>query len=304
MSNLALNRKDDVSSFRKIAIGTWREAYDPQVYGTLTVRMDEALRYVSAFRERTGRRLTISHLMAKAVAMALAECPEANAILRFNRIYLRETIGVFFQVVMTDEGLGKVDLSGATLYEVDKKSLVQICDEFEQKVQKVRDRKDEALEKTRSTFLSIPYLFLNLALKLISFFSYTLNLDLRRLGIPKDPFGSAMVTNVGSLGLDVAYVPVVPYSRVPLLLAIGAVKEAAVVEGGQIQIAKVMTINATFDHRIIDGFHASVMSRVLREWLEHPFQHFDPLEATATLDGPAVPPEHGVGEDAGAPARN
>jgi len=306
VSNLALKRKDDVSSFRKIAIGTWREAYDPQVYGTLTVKMDEALRYLAAFREKTGRRLTVSHLMAKAVAMALAECPEANAVLRFNRIYLRETIGVFFQVVMTDEGQGKIDLSGATLYEVDKKSLVQICDEFEQKVQKVRDRKDEALEKTRSTFLSIPYLLLNFALRMISFLSFTLNLDLRRFGIPNDPFGSAMITNVGSLGLDVAYVPVVPYSRVPLLLAVGAVKESPVAENGQIQVAKVMTINATFDHRIIDGFHASVMAKVLREWLEHPFERFDPLGSAPRLDAPGDAPgvaprlaEHGNG--AGAP---
>ncbi|MBI5545288.1 MAG: 2-oxo acid dehydrogenase subunit E2 [Deltaproteobacteria bacterium] len=288
MPNLALTRKDDVSSFRKIAIGTWREAYDPQVYGTLTVRMDDALRYLGEFRERTGRRLTISHLMAKAVAMALAECPEANAILRFNRIYLRDTIGVFFHVVMADEGLGKVDLSGATLYEVDKKSLVEICDEFEEKVEKVRARKDEALEKTRSMFLGIPYLLLNFTLKLISFVSFTLNLDLRALGIPRDPFGSAMVTNVGSLGLDVAYVPLVPYSRVPLLLAVGAIKEAPVVVGGHVEIAKVMTLNATFDHRVIDGFHASVMSRVLREWLENPYQHFDRLDASSSAEPKAA----------------
>ena len=46
------------------------------------------------------------------------------------------------QVVMTDEGAGKIDLSGATLYDVEQKSLVQICDEFEEKVKKVRARED------------------------------------------------------------------------------------------------------------------------------------------------------------------
>src|SRR5262249_35530451 len=123
MPNLELIRKDDVSSFRKIAIGTWRTAYDPSVYGTMEIRMDEAMRYLSAFRQKTGKRLTVSHLLAKSVAMALLECPDANAILRWNRVYLRKTIGVFFQVVMTDEGPGKIDLSGATLYDVEKKSL-------------------------------------------------------------------------------------------------------------------------------------------------------------------------------------
>ena len=277
MPNLELVRKDDVSSFRKIAIGTWRTAYDPSVYGTMELRMDEAMRYLAEFREKTGKKLTVSHMVAKAAAMVLKECPDANAILRWNRVYLRKRIGVFFQVVMTDEGVDKVDLSGATLYDVEGKSLADIIDEFNAKVESVRARKDPALEKTRQTFLGIPYFALNGVLRLISFLSYTLNLDLRRFGIPQDPFGSIMVTNIGSLGLDTAYVPLVPYSRVPILIATGAVKEVPVVEAGKIVPGKVMRVNATFDHRFIDGFHASVMSRIMRQWIEHPFDNFDRL---------------------------
>lgn len=285
MPNLELVRKDDLSSFRKIAIGTWRTSYDPSVYGTIELRMDEALRYVDEFRQKKGRKLTVSHLMAKATAACLAEMPDANAIMRFNRIYLRQVIGVFFQVVMTDGGEGKIDLSGATLYEVEKKSLVEICDEFQEKVDKVRKRKDPALEQTRATFHRIPYLLLNAFTYVLAFFLYTLNLDLRRFGAPRDAFGSVMITNVGTLGLDTAYVPLVPYSRVPILLAVGAVKDQAVVENGAVVPGKVMRVNATFDHRIIDGFHAAVMSRVLRAWMEHPFDHFDKLEPTAPASG-------------------
>lgn len=281
MPNLDLVPKKDLSSFRKIAIGTWQNAYDPSVYGTMELRMDDAMKYIAEFRAKTGRRLTVSHLMAKAAAMVLKECPDANAVLRWNRIYLRKRIGVFFQVVMSDEGEGKVDLSGATLYDVENKSLLEICDEFEQKVSAVRARKDPALENTRKTFLGIPHLALNWVLKVISFLSYTLNLDLRRFGIPQDPFGSIMITNIGSLGLDVAYVPLVPYSKVPMLLATGAVKERAIVEDGQVTVGKILAVNATFDHRLIDGFHAAVMSRVLRAWIENPYEHFDRLPREA-----------------------
>jgi pyruvate dehydrogenase E2 component (dihydrolipoamide acetyltransferase) len=278
MPNLALERKKELSSFRKIALGTWETTYDPAVYGTMELRTNELRRYLEEFRRVKGRRLTVSHVMAKAAAMALKDCPDANAILRFNRIYLRKRIGVFFQVVMTDEGEGKADLSGATLYDVEKMSLVEICDEFERKVAKVRAREDPALEKTRGTFKWMPYFLLMPLLKLISFLSFTLNLDLRWAGIPSDPFGSCMITNVGSLGLDVAYVPLVPYARVPILIAVGAMKETAVVEDGRVVPGWTMTINATFDHRLIDGFHAAQMSKVLRDWLEHPFEHFDALD--------------------------
>ena len=279
MPNLALVKKKDVSSFRKIALGTWQTAWDPSVYGTIELRMDEAMRYLVAFREKTGMKLTVSHMMAKAASMVLKECPDANSVIRWNRVYLRKRIGIFFQVVMTDEGDGKVDLSGATIYDVEQKTLVEIITDFQTKVDLVRARKDPALEKTRNTFLSIPYFALNRFLKILSFFSFELNLDLRWAGIPSDPFGSMMITNIGTLGLDVAYVPLVPYSHIPILLATGAVKEQPVVEDGKIVVGKIMAVNATFDHRIIDGFHASAMSKVLKEWMEHPFEHFDKLES-------------------------
>jgi pyruvate/2-oxoglutarate dehydrogenase complex dihydrolipoamide acyltransferase (E2) component len=294
MAHLSLVKKKDLSSFRKIALGTWQTTYDPSIYGTLTIRMGKALDYITRFRARTGRRLTVSHLMAKASAMALQQYPEANAIIRWNRIYLRQRIGVFFQVLMTDEGEDKVDLSGATLYDLERKSLLEIVDEFETKVNLVRRREDPALEKTRGTFQRIPYLLLNPFLKALSFLSFTLNLDLRALGIPADPFGSLMITNVGSLGLDTAYAPLVPFSRVPILFAIGEVKEHAFVENGQVTVGKAMSVNATLDHRVIDGFHASMMAKVLREWLENPDAHFDAPEGSTgpagkKADEPTIP---------------
>ena len=285
MPNLELVPKRDLSSFRRIAIGTWKTAYDPSVYGSMTLRMDEAMRYLEEFRAKTGRKITITHMMAKAMAGTLAEMPDANAILRFNRIYLRKSIGVFFQVAMVDQATGQIDLSGATIHEADKKSLVQVVDEFQAQVEKVRAQKDEQLEGTRSMFKKIPFLLLNFVLNTIGFLAYTLNLDLRFAGVPRDPFGSCMVTNVGSLGLEEAYVPLVPYSRVPLLVATGAVKKQPIVgEDGQIRAETCMRVFATFDHRILDGTHAATMSKTLRAWFEDPYAHFDDLSSYAAAD--------------------
>lgn len=276
MPNLRLTKKKKLSAFRKMAIGTWQNAYDPQVYGSLDLRMEEALRYLEAFRTSTGKKLTLNHMMAKATAVVLEKMPDANAILRWNRIYLRRDIGVFFQVAMSDPKTGEIDLSGATIFDAQKKSLVEIVDEFAAKVDRVRAGKDKK-ESSRGMFRRMPFFMLNRVLKVLSFFSYTLNLDLRWAGVPRDPFGSAMITNIGSLGLDEAYVPLVPYSRVPLLLAMGAVDDRPVVQGDSIVPGKVMKVCATFDHRILDGAHASVMARTLRDWMERPFDHFDPI---------------------------
>jgi pyruvate dehydrogenase E2 component (dihydrolipoamide acetyltransferase) len=215
--------------------------------------------------------------MAKAVAIMLSEMPDANAILRMNRIYLRDQIGVFFQVAMEDPETGEVDLSGATIFDAHKKSLLEIVAEFEAKVGTVRRREDKNLEGSRSLFKRVPFFLLNRLLDWISFFSYTLNLDLRWAGIPQDPFGSVMVTNIGSLGLEEAYVPLVPYSHVPLLIALGAVREEPVVEDGQIKVAKVLRAFATFDHRVLDGMHAAKMSKTITRIFADPERELGPL---------------------------
>jgi pyruvate dehydrogenase E2 component (dihydrolipoamide acetyltransferase) len=307
MPNVRLRRKKDLSTFRRIALGTWSSPHDAQVHGTLDVRMDEAMRYLDEVRRATGTRLTVTHLVARAAAAALAEMPDANAMLRFGRIYLRDSIDMFLQVAITEDGKGepgphspreartgppegpkrstaKVDLSGVTLRDVDRKTVTEIAAEMEAQVEAVRARKASDLETTRGLFRRLPLLVVGPVLRLTSFLCYTLNLRLP--GMPRDPFGSMMITNIGSLGLDTAYVPLVPYSRVPIILAIGAVKEVPVAENGRVFSAKVMKVNVTFDHRFLDGFHAAVMSRVLRGWLENPRAHFAAAPAApASQDG-------------------
>jgi pyruvate/2-oxoglutarate dehydrogenase complex dihydrolipoamide acyltransferase (E2) component len=295
MAHLDLKLKKDVSSFRKLAIGTWQTAYDPTVYGTLQLRMEKALAYIEAFRQHTGVHLTVTHLVARAVAEALARCPDANAILRFNRIYLRQKVTLSILVVQTADGEGKVDLTAARIEDADKKSLLQLANEVQATVDMVRHRKDKALEQGKGTVRKIPFMFMNAFLKLLSFLMYTLNLDLSRLGMPKDAFGAATITNVGSLGLDTAYVPLVPYTRVPIFVAPGSVKDAPVVDDGKVVAGKVMNVNASFDHRFIDGFHASVLSSTLREMMENPFERFDRIEDLPRAPSEPSPPVALVG---------
>lgn len=284
MAHLELIPKKDVSSFRKLAIGTWRTAYDPTVYGTMQLRMERALEYIEAFRQKTGMRLTVTHLVTKAVAEALHRCPDANAILRWNKIYLRKKVTLSVLVVQTDGGDGKVDLTAAKIDDADKKSLLQMALEMEATINKVRKRQDKSLESGKGTIKAIPFIFMNAFLKLLSFVMYTLNIDLSGVGIPKDAFGSATITNVGSLGLDTAYVPLVPYTRVPIFVAPGAVKDVPVVDDGKVVPGKIMNVNASFDHRYIDGFHASVLSKTLREFIEKPFENFDRIEDLPTAE--------------------
>lgn len=283
MPNVELVKKDRLSPFRRVAIGTWRTAYDPSVYGKLALRADKCIAYIEEFRARTGRKLTFTHLMAKAAGLVLAEIPDANAILRFNRIYLRKEIGVFFQVAMEDKKTGEIDLSGIVVKDPHKKSMIEILDEVEKRAGTVKAGTDTELEGTRRMFERVPFLLLNKFLELLSFLGYTLNIDMRTFGAPRDPFGSIMITNVGALGLEEAFAPLVPYSRVPLLIAVPSVRQEMVVEDGKPVVGHVLNVCATFDHRVLDGSHAARMTKTIRRIFDDPEAAFGPLPVPATL---------------------
>jgi len=230
---------------------------------------------MEAFRAATGKHLTIAHLMARAAAAVFEQVPEANSLLRAGRLYRRQRIGVFFQVAMEDPNTGKLDLSGATIHDPERKSLAEIYDELDARFREVHSNHDGILGPTRQLLARAPQRLIPTLLDLAAYASYTLNLDLSRFGIPHDAFGSVMITNVGSLGLEEAYVPLVPYSHVPILLALGAIRETPVACDGRVVIHHTMKLCVTFDHRVLDGVHASAMAKVVRAWIEDPFAHFD-----------------------------
>jgi pyruvate/2-oxoglutarate dehydrogenase complex dihydrolipoamide acyltransferase (E2) component len=267
--HLELVPQRSVSSFRKLAIGSWRTAHDPTVYGTLTVRVDAALGFLESFHARTGVRLELAHLVVRAVAEALRRCPDANAVLRFNRIYLRERVDVSL-LVTTGEGAA-AELVPAKLEGVDGLSLREVAEGLHAAEGRVRAGEDLALERERRVLARVPFLLLRPFSRLVSLLQHTLNLDLRRLGLPRDPFGSAAVVDVGALGVDTAYLPLVPHAHVPIVVAVGAVREVALVQpDGRVGVGRVMNVNASFDHRFIDGYHAAVLARTVQELLEQP----------------------------------
>lgn len=273
MPNVAVTPMKSMTAFRRMAMGTWGKPGDPQAYGTMSIRMEQSLQYIEEYRKATGQRLTITHLVAKAVAQALKDLPEANAIMRMGKPYFRDSVTISL-LVLQNEGPGKVDLAAATLRDADKLSLAEVARYAEKNINDVRGRKDKQMEEGKALTNRIPVPLMRVFLRFISFLMYGLNLDLRRFGIPRDAFGGATITNIGPLGLDAAHPPLVPYTRTPIVLTVGAAHETPVVENGKIVVGQVMNIGATLDHRFIDAYHASVLAKTLRSHLENPYEKF------------------------------
>jgi pyruvate dehydrogenase E2 component (dihydrolipoamide acetyltransferase) len=267
-----------MSSWRRIATGTWGSANDPTIYGTLEIDVSNALEYIERLRDDTGEHVTITHVVTKAIANALAEHPECNAYVRLGRIYERDTIDAFVLVAMPpedDDHDQEADLSGVKIRNADTKSLIEITRETRTRARDLRQGRDEDFEFAKGLVSKLPTPLLKLVLSAIEVVQYEFNIDLSDVGVPRDSFGAVLVTSVGMLGIQHAFPPLIPMTRLTGLVAVGELQDKPVAVDGEVVIRPMLPITATFDHRIIDGFQAAKLSKTFRAQLTDPELHFE-----------------------------
>lgn len=263
----------------------WGRPTDPTVYGNLEIDMTRALAYrdeLNARQRAAGNAdsVTITHLVAMAIGKAIAAYPDANAIIARRALYRRDSVDVYCQVA-TDGG---EDLSGLKIVNADTKSAIEIAHEMRTRVKRVLEHRDPGSERTKSTVRKVPHSLLGIVLRVIEFLTYDLFLDLGKIGVEFDQFGSAMVSNVGSFGIGHGLAPLVPASRVPIVLLVGSVIDRAIVKDGEIVAAPMMTIGSTFDHRLIDGYQAGNLARIVVDSLTDPYEAFGLPSQSSSVD--------------------
>lgn len=272
MPNVHLTRLTALSSFRRIAAAVWGEPNDPQMYGSMEVRCEALEAWIAAERARTGEKITVTHAVARGLAMVLDRHRDINGVVRFGEIWLRRDVDIFIQVAVEDEGgkAAKADLSGVKIVRADTLDVVEIAKNLRERAAKIRARQDQDFERTKGTLDRLRGPLLRPLLQFVDWLGWTLNISPAFLGSPPDPFGSAFVTNVGVFGLTRAYAPFFPLGRPSMIVTLGAIEVKPVVEGDQIVIGRVLHVNGTFDHRLVDGLHAGMIAKELRELLENP----------------------------------
>jgi pyruvate/2-oxoglutarate dehydrogenase complex dihydrolipoamide acyltransferase (E2) component len=272
MPNVVLRRMQNPSSFRRIAAAAWPLPDDATIHGHLEIRAERLLAWLEAEQQKSGVKLSVTHAVARALALVLGRHPDLNGLVRWGGIWLRQSVDIFLQVAIPAEDgrLGTADLSGVKLRSVDGMSISQISDALRQKASAIREGKDAEFKKTKGTLDIVPSFLLRPLLLLLDFLQFGLNLDLRWAGLPKDPFGSAMVTSVGMFGIRVGYAPIFPLARCPILLLVGAVEEKPLVEDGALKVGKVLNLSGSFDHRMVDGYQAGKLAGEIKTLLEEP----------------------------------
>jgi pyruvate dehydrogenase E2 component (dihydrolipoamide acetyltransferase) len=254
---------EDASSFRRMAAAMWRAPSDPSIYGSMDVDATAALAFMAA----QPTKITITHLVARAVALAMRAQPELNAKVRFwGRLEQRSTIDVFVTVATE----GNRDLSGARIDRADEKSLAELAAAITERAGRIRTGQDASYKKSRSAFKQLPWWLARPATQLSDLLVNELHVDLGKHGMPSDPFGSAIVTSVGMFGIDSAFAPFVPLARCPMLILVPEIRPRPWAVGDRVEVRPVLRLCATFDHRIIDGAAAGRFAARLTQLFAQP----------------------------------
>jgi pyruvate/2-oxoglutarate dehydrogenase complex dihydrolipoamide acyltransferase (E2) component len=258
--------------FRKIAMGSWKNAKDPSVYAFVDLDMKKTLDILPDYSSQHGVKITPSHLVGRALTYCMQRRPEINGMIRFCRIYLRTEVDLFFQVNIPgkEDKTKGANLSGTVVRSAQKLNLADISKKLSKQANQMKEGDMGDLKTSFSVFKIIPWFLMGLVLDFTSFLIYGLNLDLSFLGFPKDPFGSIMITNTGGLGIEKVLAPLIPYSRVPILITVGALTDRAVVVDKKVEVRPCITLGVTFDHRLMDGIHAAKMAQDLKFCFENP----------------------------------
>jgi pyruvate/2-oxoglutarate dehydrogenase complex dihydrolipoamide acyltransferase (E2) component len=276
----AFHKHRSLPTWRKVALSAWGPPRSPAAYGMLDIDCEPALAYIERLRDASGEKVTLTHVLGRAVALAFAEHPEVNGFVSGGRLMLRDTVDLFFQVVYFDDDDGatdkpatakkKANLAGAKVRRADGKSTVDIARELRESATRIRVRGDAETARGSAMLAKLPGPLVGLATRASALLSYDLGMNLSRFGIPYDAFGSCMITNVGVFGVTVAWAPLIAMSRVPMVLTLGAVREAPVARNGAVVVGKVATVGVAFDHRVMDGYHAGKMAHTVQEAMAAP----------------------------------
>lgn len=289
-----MNRGRPVRGWRKLAGASWRAPGDPQFFGSMDIDAAALSAYAESLRERTGAHVTMTHLIGRAVAHGLENVPALRQRLARGREYDRESIDVFFIVTTA----GGSELTGVKIANADQKSAVDISNELVNRCTAIENDADPEFGRTKRMLAALPRPVLRYGVRLSAWLTSDLNLNLPQFGLPRQAFGSAMITSVGMWGITNAYSPLTAYYRVPVLVLVGAVEQRPVARAGTVVVRPMLTITATFDHRYVDGFQAAQFASAIHAYCAHPSQFEPPLPpskapteaAASSLDAGPVNP--------------
>ena len=185
---------------REIAIATWDAPREGNIYGKLIIDARPALAYIQKLRDERSVHVTLTHIVARALALILKAPIGLHGYISFGRFVRHNSIDLSVIVALENrENISMVKLSDA-----DQRSIAEIATTLNQSVAEVRSGEDQSVKKNMLTAKWIPWFLFKPLLKLVGWISTSLGWSIPTFGIIAFPFGAGIISNVRVFGVDEA----------------------------------------------------------------------------------------------------
>jgi pyruvate/2-oxoglutarate dehydrogenase complex dihydrolipoamide acyltransferase (E2) component len=262
----SMNTSESLNTdWRKVATTIYKKPVDSKVFGQMELDVSDLEEFIASKRKE-GLKITLTHVFTLIYARCLAEkVPELNSYYRRGRILSRSGIDAMVSVLKADGSMGSVKVEQA-----DKLSLSELAACLNQEIQKSKKGDENKLMQKKNLLASLPWPFRHWFFYLYRLFVIKWGFSIPFLGLSPNSFGSFVITNIGSIGLDSGYPALFPTSNVPSVFVLGGVKKKAVVINDEIAIRKMLTVSLVMDHRIVDASHAGKVAQYLKHMVRNP----------------------------------
>lgn len=255
--------KDLNNDWRIVASAMYSKPVDSKMLGSVEVDVTDLEKYISEKRKQ-GLKITPTHVFTLIFARGLkSEVPELNSYVRRGKIIGKDTVDVMISVLLQDGEMSSVKVPSA-----ENMNLEDLSEYLKQGIKEARSGNENAAMRKKGMLARIPWPFRRWVYKIIKLFTITWGVSFA--GISASNYGSFVVANIGTLGLDVGYPALLPSSNVAFVLTLGNIFKKPAVINDEIVPRRIMTLGIAMDHRVVDASHGGKLFRFTRQLLRNP----------------------------------
>ncbi len=253
------------SDWRKVASTIYKKPIDSKIYGMVELDVTELESYI-AQKRKEGIKTTLTYLITIIIGRAIRqEVPELNTYVRRGKVVQREQVDATVSVLLPGGQMGSVKVENA-----DQLTTAEISEEIGNNIKNSRKGDENDAMQSKSLLAKLPWPFRNWLFKIYQTITIHWGISLPMIGLDSKSFGSYIVSNIGTLGLDTGYASLLPSSNISFVFILGSINKKPVVVNDEIVIRRIMLLSSTLDHRVVDGSHGGRLFRIIKQFAKNP----------------------------------
>ncbi|HPR32108.1 MAG TPA: 2-oxo acid dehydrogenase subunit E2 [Prolixibacteraceae bacterium] len=251
--------------WRRVAAAIYKKPVDSKIFGSVEMDVTDLEAFVSQKRKE-GIKVTPTHLFTLIIARALKmEVPELNCYVKRGKIVHRDRIDALVSVLQADGGMSSVSIPDA-----DRINVNELAKLLGSEIFRSRTGKENGSMQSKNLLSSIPWPFRKWVVRLYKTMTIDWGISVPFLGLDSNSFGSFLVTNIGTLGLDYGYPALLPVSNVSFVFVLGGTTKKPVVVNDEIIARRMMSLSIVLDHRLVDASHGGRLLRFIKYMVKNP----------------------------------